>query len=149
MNSSYLNTKQHACFTTVQPRVSKLSYFLRGLPPNSRFLASLGALSLVQLDHIVASVPKSSYFLGDPPPHPCFLASLGVLSLVELDHVLAGPSGQSDSLIDQPRVSRVWGGWGECGEVAAVSRQFLSRYPRSSCYLRPYTTVYYRLKYML
>jgi hypothetical protein len=64
--------------------------------PDPRFLASLGTLSPVELDHcsIVMNrldrpegpVNKSSYFLGDPPPDPRFLASLGTLSQVELDH---------------------------------------------------------------
>jgi hypothetical protein len=70
--------------------VSKSSYFLGDPPPDPRFLASLGVLSLVELAWFSflggqgGPVSKSSYFLGEPPPDPRLLASLGVLSSVEL-----------------------------------------------------------------
>jgi hypothetical protein len=74
------------------------SNFLGDPPPDPRFLASLGALSWVELDHccVVDFVwwlnrsegpgGGSSNFLADPPPDPRFLASLGAQLWVELRH---------------------------------------------------------------
>jgi hypothetical protein len=79
--------------------VSSPSYFLGDPPLDPRFLASLGALSLVEtlftvliyINNESGQVRRTcrwctSYFLGDPPPDPRFLASLGVLSWAELTY---------------------------------------------------------------
>jgi len=67
----------------------ELSDSLGDPPPDPSFLASLGALSRVELHHCfvvdlfgVWTGPKD--VLVDPPPDPRFLASLGALSWVEL-----------------------------------------------------------------
>jgi hypothetical protein len=128
---------------TAGHKLVKSSYFLGDPPPDPRFLASLGALSLVDLDHCSVVdlltgrtgpkdllIIKSSYFLGDPPPDPRFLASLGALSLVDLDHcsvvdLLTGRTGPSDPLVSH-RIS-----WG------ILPRPPVSRFARGAVTGRP------------